>query len=493
MNNLQPLCRCENPKRIINPYTKESLVVPCGHCRACALNRANRLSLQCSLEAQSNKYCLFVTLTYANRFIPRAQFVDRTDKIYGCDLIDPSTSEVLYDDVPLNPEKRQQLLDKFYLFGAVPYLRKSDLQKFLKRFRYYVSKYTKEKVRYFACGEYGPVHFRPHFHILLFFNSETLLQISSDLISQSWPFGRVDSQITQGQATNYVSGYVNSSVSVPEIFKVRATAPFCLHSQRLGQGFLQGERKKVYEKTPQEFIHRSMLIGDKFKEFDLWRSCYAYFFPKCKGFATLPARECIDIYRCYYYARTAFPDVNSVLDLARSIAQTNHLFSTYTCCEYCNVKEIWLFRYFADGSDSAPDSDEFNKYIYRIYVELLISKHFLTYVCDTSSAFPTYYEIERKYKLIVEFYKELDYLHLTDFFENQSNFYESDLIGDEDLMSDGWQSSIYPYFYDNVRFSWKDYKCTALVQLYNSEVHSLFYDRIKHKVLNDQNKIFLSD
>ena len=159
-----PTCRCLNPQRIVNPYTGQSMIVPCGHCKACVINKNMRMSFQCDLESMSNKYTVFITLTYANRYIPRAQFVDSLDRPFDADLVDKETGE-LFGAVGMNEERRAALLEKLYLFGDVPYLRKSDLQKFFKRFRYYAKKYTKEKVRYFAVGEYGPVHFRPHYHI----------------------------------------------------------------------------------------------------------------------------------------------------------------------------------------------------------------------------------------------------------------------------------------------------------------------------------------
>lgn len=69
METVLPLnCRCLDPRKVFNPYSKDSLVVPCGHCKACILNKNSRLAFQCDLESASNKYCVFITLTYANRF-----------------------------------------------------------------------------------------------------------------------------------------------------------------------------------------------------------------------------------------------------------------------------------------------------------------------------------------------------------------------------------------------------------------------------------------
>ena len=43
-------------------------------------------------------------------------------------------------------------------------LKKSDFQKFMKRLR----KKTKQKIKFYHCGEYGETNLRPHYHAILF-------------------------------------------------------------------------------------------------------------------------------------------------------------------------------------------------------------------------------------------------------------------------------------------------------------------------------------
>ena len=99
---------------------------------------------------------------------------------------------------------------------------------------------------------------------------------------------------------------------------------------------------------------------------------------------------------------------------------------------------------------------------------------------------------ERKIKLrlIEDFYSRLEYMHLTDFFESQRLFFESDLIGDADLLTNEWENTYYPYFYCNVHTDFNSFRVTPVYKLYSSEIKKLFNDRIKHKKLNDANKIF---
>nr|QXN72849.1 MAG: replication initiator protein [Microvirus sp.] len=485
-----PFTKCLRPKRIINPYTHETLVVPCGSCDACRLAKNNRNSFLCDLESISNRYTCFITLTYANRYIPRAVVLDSLERPFGRDLVDKDTGEVLCP-ADLNDSDLERLLRKFYLFGDVPYLRKYDLQCFLKRLRYYINeKLGSIKVRYFAVGEYGPVHFRPHYHILLFFNSKELLSLLPALVSQAWQFGRVDCQKSKGACSSYVASYVNSSCNLPRLFTSRTVAPFALHSQRLGQMFFQSERTSVYASSARDFIRKSVVINGKYTEFNLWRSYYAYYFPKCKGYSTATSCERLYSYSVYQVARRLFPCASSCLALARDVADFVLMFNSDR--DYCpeswdDKEEIKLYEYFDDIKGAVSLSDEdYTLFVNRIYLQLLTSKHFLFFVCDNL----TLTEKKRKLKIIEEFYSQLEYMHLVDFFESQQLFYESDLVDDSQLMEVSPDSYVVPYFYNNVFYDMNEYTSTPAFLLYSSQVFEQSEKRVKHKKLNDANKIF---
>lgn len=61
---------CQNKREVINPYTGDIILVPCGVCDACRVSKSilseNRIYAQKSVS----KYCYFVSLTYKNEFIP---------------------------------------------------------------------------------------------------------------------------------------------------------------------------------------------------------------------------------------------------------------------------------------------------------------------------------------------------------------------------------------------------------------------------------------
>ena len=336
----------------------------------------------------------------------------------------------------------------------------------------------------------------PHYHILLFLQSDEALSVCSEALSQAWFFGRIDCQVSKGKCSSYVASYVNSSCTIPKVFKIRSVSPFCVHSQKLGQKFLACEREKIYSLTPECFIKRSIVLNGKYKEFDLWRSYYSYFYPKCKGFATKSSRERAYSYSIYDTARSLFPEASTTLSLAKEIAVYIHDFhstkSTYlidlfgACSDQSKLFE--LADYFCDYENiSCPvDSVDFDLFVHRIYSELLVSKHFLYFVCTHN----TLTERKIKLRLIEDFYSRLEYMHLTDFFESQRLFFESDLIGDADLLTNEWENTYYPYFYCNVHTDFNSFRVTPVYKLYSSEIKKLFNDRIKHKKLNDANKIF---
>jgi hypothetical protein len=62
--------RCQHPRTVVNKYTHESVVVPCGCCPSCVLRRSSiQTNLLTTYSAQF-RYVYFVTLTYAPCFLP---------------------------------------------------------------------------------------------------------------------------------------------------------------------------------------------------------------------------------------------------------------------------------------------------------------------------------------------------------------------------------------------------------------------------------------
>lgn len=63
------------------------------------------------------------------------------------------------------------------------------------------------RVSYYACGEYGEIGYRPHYHAVVFGAS-----LDNDLLEEIWGHGQTDlGSVTFGSAS-YVAGYVQKKV-----------------------------------------------------------------------------------------------------------------------------------------------------------------------------------------------------------------------------------------------------------------------------------------
>lgn len=124
-------------KRVYFPANAitEFIEIPCGQCIECRLARSRQWANRCMLELPYHNQSWFVTLTYDNEHIPTN------------DRIDHETGEIV----------------------KVGTLVKKDFQDFMKRLRrYYEYSGHDNKLRYYACGEYGSTTMRPHFHAIIF-------------------------------------------------------------------------------------------------------------------------------------------------------------------------------------------------------------------------------------------------------------------------------------------------------------------------------------
>lgn len=143
----------------------ESIDIPCGQCLGCRLDYARQWADRCLVEMSEHNENCFVTLTYDQDNVPQHPAVD-FDKDSG----EMKVVKGRYNNT----------------------LKPDDLTKFIKDLRYYVNRriigYKELKdgskkpiyrvlkqnqpgythIRYYACGEYGELYARPHYHICIF-------------------------------------------------------------------------------------------------------------------------------------------------------------------------------------------------------------------------------------------------------------------------------------------------------------------------------------
>lgn len=151
------------------------MTVPCGGCVGCRLARSQAWAVRLQHEAKFHEAKSFVTLTYDDAWLP--------------------------DDYSVS-------------LHAV--------QKFMKRLR---KQQRNNRIRFFACGEYGEENLRPHYHLILFgcdFLSDRTpfrtggsghtTYISPSLV-KLWPFGFSEIGNVSVESCAYVARYVMKKVN----------------------------------------------------------------------------------------------------------------------------------------------------------------------------------------------------------------------------------------------------------------------------------------
>lgn len=498
-----PFVSCLYPQRIVNPHTKEVVVTPCDKCEVCAQRKSGLNTLKCELESKSHNYTLFVTLTYSDDYVPMCKlesnvrlipnfsqeqldklpFLPSNDVLYRTDKKQKygyyvynvterksyqyAVGEILDVYYPDRISDVQKLKEKFNLNGCIPYLNKRDAQLFMKRLR----KRLDEKIRYYLVGEYGPVHFRPHFHLLLWFDEEKTLWRIYEAIRKSWSYGRIDASLSNGRCSSYVASYVNSSCNLPQILKMDFSRPFANHSYFLGEQYLQKSKQEVYENSFADFIHRGCEIGSSYTDVSVWRSLKTMFFPKCKGYSQKSDDERYYSYRLYGTASNTTGEATPMRQ-ARYIADYIKKFGFSN--EDLNMDK--MLRYFYKSLKikllelhSALDYDWL---VRSIYMELRLSNHFLMFVR------PYFKSSEKALKVIDEFYKFEDYENLKDWYTNQEEYFFLYWDSFPDLRL--WYDNFEQYELEE-DIEYRQFKAYRLHQ---------YKESVKHKELNDANLIF---
>jgi len=181
--------------------------VPCGKCLACIERRKTEWCFRMEEEARFAKSKYFVTLTY------------RQDK------------------VPYDKYGNKILVQK-------------DLTNFMKRLRHHHCKVynmdmykhgitRNDKIKMFACGEYGSERGRPHFHLIIFNGCE------KDIL-KSWDMGKVDCvRVTGNGASAYIMKYMDKHLGKKQDW--RKPKEFTTQSEGIGESYV--ERMKTWHKN----------------------------------------------------------------------------------------------------------------------------------------------------------------------------------------------------------------------------------------------------
>ena len=275
---LKTVDHCQHRSFITNKYTGARIAVDCGQCDYCIYKRAQKASMRVKTAGSAFKHSFFVTLTFDNEHLPlmcckvlRSEYEDVVGisgdihfgheyhqyipvSEYQCDdnfALRHIFFEQVQGTVPFDREikeyvpvkdnwflsmdairsfiRKSQSVDnstypvaeQYGLDNLIPFLNYVDVQNYIKRLRKHLFKKlgSYETLHFYVVGEYGPVHFRPHFHLVLCTNSDEVAKVLRCCHDKSWNLGRSDFQRAAGGASSYVASYVNSLCSAPLLYR----------------------------------------------------------------------------------------------------------------------------------------------------------------------------------------------------------------------------------------------------------------------------------
>lgn len=544
-------CRmsCLKPVKIRNKYG-EWIQVPCRHCAGCLNQRSMNYTNLVKIEAMNSKYHAFITLTYSPEALPTARvrtkktgeadavefelcdnlelpkckdntgrklskrYATRIKRYYECDKVDDFVLDS-DSDYGLQDFLKPLTMRKFHLgdpetFG---FLFRPDVINFMKRLRFYIKQEYEQRIkqklsekvpvlRYFVVGEYGPRTFRPHYHAELFFEDDHLAQTISSHVRKAWKFGRFDCQLAGNTGTcDYVASYLNSSLRTPQILRLSWNRTFVLHSSHLGEAAFEEAVEGVQSLDYQTVGNRVVGIDGKCRELAAPVSFQSRLFPKCYGFGVSDDDRNMSRYLLYkeLFSRYGSYAVEvPISEMAYFVMEDCYGVDSYysESCDKLRDRMNYLF----------PNCKDLQRTVAQA---LYISKRFLE-CCYLFSVSPWYYY----HRVIKPYYKDKDYSGLTkQMMREQEDMKQLGLdfrflINTySNLPPVGEYSSVNEYLYDNpcvgdfaVSLGLEPSSVVDALEFWDKSPvymfeyerqHKIANDNIKHKVLNDLNKIFV--
>lgn len=431
---------CQHRSFITNKYNGARIAVDCGQCDYCIHKKAKKASVRVKTAGSAFKYSYFVTLTYDNEHVPLFK-CEVLNNVYD-DVLNGSgdihfgyeehsfipVSEYSCTDscqlrhifftqvqgtIPFNRTSSQyeEVKDNWFLsmdairsfiaktqtaspYGKngelsdrygdnlIPFLNYVDVQNYIKRLRKHLFQKlgSYETLHFYAVGEYGPVHFRPHYHLLLFTNSEEVSEVLRYCHDKSWKLGRSDFQRAAGGAASYVASYVNSFSAAPLLYRsCRAFRP----KSRASVGFFEKGCDFVEDEDPYAQIEKKIdsVVNGRVYNFNgisvrstppmsYIRTLLPRFSSACNDDSTAIARVLLAVHRTpQRIARFGFVDYKqaSILSLVRAYYQYLKANSILTDDDKIILHASRCLTRFCNSSSDVDTESYINK-LYRLFL-----------------------------------------------------------------------------------------------------------------------------
>lgn len=548
---LKAVDHCQYRSFITNKYTGARIAVDCGQCDYCIHKRAQKASMRVRTAGSAFKYSYFVTLTFDNEHLPlmycRVLHSEYEDVVgisgdihfgdeyhnyvpvseYQCDdnsMLHHIFFEQVQGTVPYDREIKEYIpvKDNWFLsmdairsfiqktqafdktdypvseqYGRdnlIPFLNYVDVQNYIKRLRKYLYKKlgSYETLHFYVVGEYGPIHFRPHFHLLLFTDSDEVAKVLRECHYKSWKLGRSDFQRAAGGVASYVASYVNSLCSAPLLYRsCRAFRP----RSRASIGFFEKGCDFVEDDDPYAQIEKKIdsVVNGRCCNFNGVSvrstppvSYIRTLLPRFSSARNDDSTAIVRILRAVHstpsrIAKFGFIDYNqySVLSLVRSYYQYLKVNSILSDDDKIILHTARCLTRFVNCS-SDVDTESFINKLYRLF--LYVHKFFRNWHLPSFGSDLGVYSNRIRFivKIGIEYEKKKDYESLRNVFDLRSAY--SDI---SDCMFALPQNGQERDVLSNV-----SRETVQLLEQLRYRSATYCRDMIKHKKLNDANGIF---
>ena len=342
MSSLGNINTCLHPKRIYNKYTDETMFVPCRKCIRCRDSYSSMWSMRIENECKQHRYSLFVTLTYDNDHIPLFEPLFNSDG--SCEVW---SSNRCIDSGKFLSASECSCLSPHGLEDSVcfAYPCKKDVQDWFKRLRsaidYQLNKNKTDdfRLRYFICSEYGPRTFRPHYHAILWYDSEELQRHIGRLICETWKNGNTNFSLVNNSASQYVAKYVNGDTRLPSFLCTEFTSTFHLASKHPYIGYCKADEESLRSNVLNGTYGQNKLNRNNgtFEFVPTPRNLENRLLPKCRGYRTISHSERVRIYATAYDYEQKGIDFKGLLpfEFKGSVYPSTDIHATLVCLDWC--------------------------------------------------------------------------------------------------------------------------------------------------------------
>lgn len=318
---ITPVSKCEHPKMFFSKRAKKEIYVSCGKCLPCRMARQARWAERIKKESQDHLYTQVIYLDYNDAHIPKYDFdddpyflVDNTPRLQEYYKNNPGLQRIDLRELHFHHEyERDYVIDR--LNGSVsslPHPSVYDIQIFKKRL---ATKICREvtgnygSFRSAIVAEIGSTTFRPHYHGVIWFDDERILQALKRFVPECWtdsignPLGDAHVEAERGNFASYISKYITKPADIPEIYEMPGFKPFFLTSRHPPIGTLcTGARNRYIFDSASPVKVEISGSGDQVnvQVFPIGQSLEARLYPKCPLYSQLSEHDRFELYKMIF-------------------------------------------------------------------------------------------------------------------------------------------------------------------------------------------------